>query len=120
MLVSTGITGTATKTFCSSGNVSAFGNVKVSLSKFFGTPILSGALFCLAQAVAIIKKTNNVQNGKIAAVLTIQNEVTLKTVEIKNNKIHLISANKNFQEKVYDLKDVQVQGILSGLIRKYN
>ena len=70
--------------------------------------------------IAIIKKTNDVQNGKIAAVLTIQNEVTLKTVKIKNSKIHLISANKNFQEKVYDLKDVQVQGILSGLIRKYN
>jgi len=70
--------------------------------------------------IAIIKKTNDVQNGKIAAVLTIQNEVTLKTVKIKNSKIYLISANKTFQEKVYDLKDVQVQGILSGLIRKYN
>ena len=33
------------------------GNIKISLSKFFGTPILSGALFCLVQAVAIIKKT---------------------------------------------------------------
>ena len=70
--------------------------------------------------IAIIKKTNDVQNGKIAAVLTIQNEVTLKKVKIQNSKIHLISANKNYQEKVFDLKDVQVQGVLSGLIRKYN
>ena len=70
--------------------------------------------------IAIIKKSNHVQNGKIAAVLTIENEITLKTVKIHNSKIHLISANKNYQEKVFDLKDVQVQGVLSGLIRKYN
>jgi len=70
--------------------------------------------------IAIIKKTNNVQNGKIAAVLTIENEITLKTVKILNNKIYLIPANKNYQEKVFNVNDVQIQGILSGLIRKYN
>ena len=70
--------------------------------------------------IAIIKKTNNIQNGKIAAVLTIENEITLKTVKIQNNKIYLIPGNKNFKEKVFNLKDVQVQGVLSGLIREYN
>ena len=70
--------------------------------------------------IAIIRKTHEVQNGKIAAVLTIENEVTLKTIKIANNKIHLIPANKNYQEKVYNLLDVQIQGVLSGLIRKYN
>lgn len=70
--------------------------------------------------IAIIKKTNDVQSGKIAAVITIENEVTLKKVKIKDNKIHLIPANKNYQEQVFNLKDVQVQGVLSGLIRKYN
>ena len=70
--------------------------------------------------IAVIKKTNNIQNGKIAAVLTVENEVTLKTVKIQNSKIHLIPANKNFQEKTFNLSDVQVQGVLSGLIRKYN
>ena len=43
--------------------------------------------------IAIIKKTNNIQNGKIAAVLTIENEITLKTVKIQNNKIYLIPGN---------------------------
>ena len=33
--------------------------------------------------IAIIKKTNDVQNGNIASVLTIDNEVTLKTVKIE-------------------------------------
>ena len=70
--------------------------------------------------IAIIKKTNNIQNGKIAAVLTIENEITLKTVKIQNNKIYLIPGNKNFKEKVFNLKDVQVQGVLAGLIREYN
>ena len=70
--------------------------------------------------IAIIKKTNDVQNGKIAAVLTLNNEVTLKTVKINNNKIHLIPANKNYQIKIFNLPEVQVQGVLSGLIRKYN
>ena len=70
--------------------------------------------------IAIIKKTNVVQNGKIAAVITIDNEVTLKTIKILNNKIHLLPGNKNYKEKVFNLNDVQVQGTLSGLIRKYN
>ena len=70
--------------------------------------------------IAIIKKTNDVQNGNIAAVLTIDNEVTLKTVKIENSKIHLIPANKNYKVKILNLPEVQVQGILSGLIRRYN
>ena len=70
--------------------------------------------------IAIIKKTNIVQNDKVAAVLTINNEVTLKTIKIANNKIYLIPANKNYKEKIYNLSDVQIQGSLSGIIRKYN
>ena len=41
--------------------------------------------------IAIIKKTNSSLNGKIAAVLTSNNEITLKTINIKNDKIHLLS-----------------------------
>ena len=70
--------------------------------------------------IAIIKKTNSSHNGKIVAVLTSNNEITLKTINIKNNKIHLIPANKNYEEKVMDLNEVQIQGTLSGIIRKYN
>ncbi len=70
--------------------------------------------------IAIIKRTNSVLNGKIAAVLTSHNEITLKTINIKNNKIHLMPANKNYEEKVMNISDVQIQGALSGIIRKYN
>ena len=70
--------------------------------------------------IAIIKKTNSSLNGKIAAVLTSNNEITLKTIDTKNDKIHLIPANKNYKEKVMDINEVQIQGILTGIIRKYN
>ena len=70
--------------------------------------------------IAIIKKTNSVLNGKIAAVLTRDNEITLKIIKIKNNTIHLIPANKSYTEKVLNVSDVQIQGALTGIIRKYN
>ena len=70
--------------------------------------------------IAIIKKTNSVLNGKIAAVLTNDNEITLKTINIKDNKIHLIPANKSYNENVLNVSDVQIQGALKGIIRKYN
>ena len=70
--------------------------------------------------IAIIKKTNSVLNGKIAAVLTRDNEITLKIIKIKNNIIHLIPANKSYTEKVLNVNEVQIQGALTGIIRKYN
>ena len=70
--------------------------------------------------IAIIKKTNSAENGKIAAVLTLDNEITLKKVKMTNQKIYLIPANKAYQIKEYILGDVQIQGTLSGIIRKYN
>ena len=70
--------------------------------------------------VAVIKKTSSVLNGKIAAVLTNDNEITLKTININNNKVYLIPANKNFEEKIFNINEVQIQGALTGIIRKYN
>ena len=70
--------------------------------------------------VAVIKKTSSVLNGKIAAVLTNDNEITLKTINIDNDKIYLIPANKNFEEKIFNIDEVQIQGALTGIIRKYN
>ena len=69
--------------------------------------------------IAVIRKTNDVENGKIAAVLTNDNEVTLKTIKFNNDKIMLIPANQSFQTKEYKTGEIQVQGTLSGIIRKY-
>jgi len=70
--------------------------------------------------IAIIKKTTSAENGKIAAVLTIDNEITLKIIKMTNQKIYLIPANKAYDIKEHNLGDVQIQGTLSGIIRKYN
>ena len=70
--------------------------------------------------IAVIKKTNNIENGKIAAVLTLENEVTIKKIKINQNKIYLIPANKSYQTKEYKIGEIQIQGTLSGIIRKYN
>lgn len=70
--------------------------------------------------IAVIKKTNSVSNGKIAAVLTMDNEITLKTIKIKDDKIDLIPANKTYTIKTLYLNQVQIQGALTGIIRKYN
>jgi len=70
--------------------------------------------------IAIIKKTNSAENGKIAAVLTLDNEITLKIIKMTNQKIYLIPANKTYDIKEHNLGDVQIQGTLSGIIRKYN
>ena len=70
--------------------------------------------------IAVIKKTHSVLNGKIAAVLTDNNEITLKIIKIIENKIHLIPANKSYDEKIFNINEVQIQGALTGIIRKYN
>ena len=70
--------------------------------------------------IAIIKKTTSAENGKIAAILTLDNEITLKIIKMTNQKIYLIPANKAYDIKEHNLGDVQIQGTLSGIIRKYN
>ena len=70
--------------------------------------------------IAIIKKTTSAENGKIAAVLTLDNEITLKKIKMTNQKIYLIPANKAYDIKEHDIGDVQIQGTLTGIIRKYN
>ena len=70
--------------------------------------------------IAIIKKTTSAENGKIAAVLTLDNQITLKKIKMTNQKIYLIPANKAYDIKERNIGEVQIQGTLSGIIRKYN
>ncbi|MDC0625042.1 transcriptional repressor LexA [Alphaproteobacteria bacterium] len=70
--------------------------------------------------IAIIKKTTSAENGKIAAVLTLDNEITLKKIKMTNQKIYLIPANKAYDIKEHNIGEVQIQGTLSGIVRKYN
>ena len=48
------------------------------------------------------------------------NLVPIDCTNIRNNKVHLIPANKNYKEKIVNIDEIQIQGILTGIIRKYN
>ena len=91
-------------------------------SKYFGLKVKGLSMIdegIFDGDIAVIKKTNNVENGKIAAVLTQDNEVTLKTIRFNKDKVMLIPANQSYQTKEYKTGEIQVQGTLSGIIRKY-
>ena len=91
-------------------------------SKYFGLKVRGLSMIdegIFDGDIAIIRKTNNVENGKIAAILTNDNEVTLKTIKFNKDKVMLIPANKSYETKEYKTGEIQVQGTLSGIIRKY-
>ena len=69
---------------------------------------------------AIIKQAKNISNGRIAAVLVKGNEVTLKKIKFDQSKIRLIPANSSFKEMEYKHSDIEIQGELKGILRKYN
>lgn len=66
--------------------------------------------------IAVIKKQETADNEEIIAALLENNEVTLKRLKKKNNKIFLEPANQNY-EPIY--KDFTVIGKLITILRKY-
>ena len=70
--------------------------------------------------IAIIKHTKTINNGKIAAILIKGEEITIKKIKIDNSFATLIPANPSYNEMKYPLDQIEIQGELSGLLRKYN
>ena len=68
---------------------------------------------------AIIKKQNTANNGDIAVALTDENEATLKRFRKRGNTIALEAANESFETRIYSAGQINIQGILIGLIRQY-
>lgn len=68
---------------------------------------------------AIIKRQNQADNGKIVVALVDNSEATLKILKKEGEMVHLVPCNKNYQTKTLSADRVKVQGILSGIIRKY-
>lgn len=67
----------------------------------------------------LIKKCNNAENGTIVVALLNDNEVTLKKIQNKGNTIALEPANSLYETKYFKPGEIQVQGKLVGLFRKY-
>ena len=71
--------------------------------------------------IAIIKQKNNANDGDLVVALIDGTETTLKRFKRSGSKIILKAENKNYKSQVYESgSNIKIQGILSGLIRKYN
>ncbi|TAH32408.1 MAG: transcriptional repressor LexA [Alphaproteobacteria bacterium] len=70
--------------------------------------------------IAIIQYVHTAENGQIVVALVDEEDVTLKTLQRrKNDMIDLIPANDAHKTQTYHSKQVKVQGVLKGLLRRY-
>jgi repressor LexA len=68
---------------------------------------------------AIIRKTEQAENGQIVVALVDQNEVTLKRLRRRGNSIALEPANPRHETRIFPADRVRVQGRLVALLRRY-
>lgn len=69
---------------------------------------------------AIIRKTDNADNGEIVVALVDDCEATLKVLKKEKNEILLIPRNQAYQTRHLEPERVRVQGVLTGILRSYN
>lgn len=67
----------------------------------------------------IIRKQEQADNGKIVVALVDNCEATLKILKKEAALVHLIPCNENYQIRTFPAERVKIQGVLTGLIRKY-
>ena len=71
--------------------------------------------------IAIIKQKNDAKDGDLVVALIDDTETTLKRFKKNGKEIVLEAENKNYKSQVYKSgSNIKIQGILSGLIRRYN
>jgi repressor LexA len=69
---------------------------------------------------ALIKKTNVARDGEIVVALIRDEEATLKYLRREGPQVRLDPANAAYEPQVYASGDVQIQGKLAGLLRRYH
>jgi len=67
----------------------------------------------------VIEQQERADNGDIVVALVNNDEVTLKKIEQKPGQVILYPANASMAAMIYRPDEVQIQGILRGLIRNY-
>ena len=71
--------------------------------------------------IAIIKQKNDAKDGDLVVALIDDTETTLKRFRKNGKEVILEAENKNYKSQVYKSgSNIKIQGILSGLIRRYN
>ena len=69
---------------------------------------------------ALVRKTDVARDGEIIVALVRGEEATLKYLRRENGMIRLDPANASDEPQVYRADEVQVQGRLAGLLRRYH
>jgi repressor LexA len=69
---------------------------------------------------ALVKRTDTARDGEIVVALVRDEEATLKYLRRENGMVRLDPANALYDPQVYRPEEVQVQGKLAGLLRRYH
>lgn len=68
----------------------------------------------------VIRKGADASSGEIVVALTMGEEATLKRLQRKGGSVALVPCNPRYETRIYAPDQVQVQGKLVGLIRRYH
>jgi repressor LexA len=68
----------------------------------------------------VIRKSDTAQSGEIVVALVMGEEATLKRLRRKGASIALEAANPAYETRIFGPDQVEVQGKLVGLIRRYH
>jgi repressor LexA len=69
---------------------------------------------------AIIRRADDASSGDVVVALVMREEATLKRLRKKGGSIALEAANPNYETRIYGPDQVEVQGKLVALIRRYH
>jgi repressor LexA len=69
---------------------------------------------------ALVKRTSTARDGEIVVALVRGEEATLKYLRRENGFVRLDPANAAYEAQIYRPGEVEVQGKLAGLLRRYN
>ncbi|EJL29653.1 transcriptional repressor LexA [Novosphingobium sp. AP12] len=69
---------------------------------------------------ALVKRTNAARDGEIVVALIRGEEATLKYLRRENGMVRLDPANAAYEPQIYGPDEVEVQGKLAGLLRRYH
>ncbi len=70
--------------------------------------------------MVVIRRGDTANNGEIVVALVMGEEATLKRLRRRGGSIALEAANPNYEPRILSPDQVQVQGKLVGLIRRYH
>lgn len=69
---------------------------------------------------ALVRRTNTARDGEIVVALVRGEEATLKYLRHEKGRVRLDPANAAYDPQYYDANEVEVQGKLAGLLRRYH